>query len=68
MFSLLDRIPNGVEPMLRDMETYVVHNGVEDMKFCAELITSVSDCEERGRGGRREAEGGGERQREEVES
>ena len=42
MFGLLDRIPNGVESMLQDIEAYVVHSGVDDMKSCAEIITSVS--------------------------
>lgn len=46
MFSLLDRIPKGVEPMLTDIQTYIVQSGIDDMKACAEIITTVS-----GRGG-----------------
>ena len=42
MFSLLDRIPNGVVPMLQDIETYVVQSGVDDMKSNAETIVTVS--------------------------
>ena len=42
MFGLLDRIPNGVDPMLQDLESYIVESGVKDMKSCAEIITSVS--------------------------
>lgn len=42
MFGLMDRIPNGVEPMLLDLESYITQNGVDDMKASAEIITSVS--------------------------
>ena len=41
MFSLLDCIPNGVEPMLGDIENYIVQSGIDDMKACAEIITTV---------------------------
>lgn len=41
MFNLLDRIPNGVEPMLTDIEAYIKHSGVDDMKACADVITTV---------------------------
>ena len=49
MFSLLDRIPSGVEPMLTDVETYIVHSGIDDMKASVEIITTVR--EEGGKGG-----------------
>ncbi len=42
MFSLLDRINGGVDPMLQNLESYICQNGVDDMKSCAEIITSVS--------------------------
>ena len=43
MFSLMDRIPSGVDPMLADLEVYIIHNGLDDMKACADIITTVSD-------------------------
>ncbi len=43
MFGLLDRIPNGVEPMLTDIESYIKQSGVDDMKACAEIITTVRE-------------------------
>lgn len=52
MFSLLDRIPNGVLPMLSDIETYIVHSGIDDMKSCAEIITTVRRGWRRGWRGR----------------
>ena len=42
MFNLLDRIDKGVEPMLQHLESYIVQSGIDDMKSCAEIITSVS--------------------------
>ena len=42
MFSLMDRIPNGVEPMLRDLESYILQSGLDDMKANADVITTVS--------------------------
>ena len=42
MFSLMDRIPSGVEPMLQDLETYILQSGLDDMKANADIITTVS--------------------------
>ena len=42
MFSLLDRIPAGVEPMLQDLEDYIQQSGLDDMKGNADIITTVS--------------------------
>jgi cullin-5 len=42
MFGLMDRIPGGVEPMLADLESYIVQNGLDDMKACTDIITTVS--------------------------
>ena len=42
MFDLLDRIPKGVEPMLSDIEAYIIQSGIDDMRACAEIITTVS--------------------------
>lgn len=50
MFSLLDRIPSGVEPMLTDVEAYIVHSGIDDMKASVEIITTVRGGEGEGRG------------------
>ena len=38
----MDRIPRGVEPMLADVESYIVQSGLDDMKACADIITTVS--------------------------
>ncbi|CAI7999878.1 Cullin-5 [Geodia barretti] len=43
MFSLMDRIPGGVDPMLRDLETYIVQSGLDDMKANADIITTDSE-------------------------
>ena len=42
MFGLMDRIPQGVDPMLSDLENYITQSGIDDMKACAEIITTVS--------------------------
>ena len=42
MFSLMDRIPGGVDPMLQDLETYILQSGLDDMKANADIITTVS--------------------------
>ena len=44
MFGLMDRIPHdqGVGPMLSDLENYITQSGIDDMKACAEIITTVS--------------------------
>lgn len=43
MFSLLDRITSGVEPMLTDIEEYIFDSGIADMKACVEIITTDSE-------------------------
>ena len=45
MFSLMNRIAGGVEPMLRDLEAYIVQSGLDDMKANADIITTVSGWE-----------------------
>jgi len=42
MFSLMDRVPDGIKPMLNDLEDHITHQGLADMMACAESITSVS--------------------------
>lgn len=40
MFQLLDRVPN-IEPMLADLESYIVSEGLMVMKANSETITTV---------------------------
>lgn len=47
MFSLMDRIPHGVDPMLRDLESYILQSGLDDMKANADVITTVSTEQQR---------------------
>lgn len=41
MFQLLDRVPN-IEPMLADLESYIVNEGLMVMKANSETITTVN--------------------------
>lgn len=43
MFMLLDRAPNGICPLLRDMEDHIRQQGLADMLANAEAITSDSE-------------------------
>ncbi|NWU47512.1 CUL5 protein, partial [Dromas ardeola] len=43
MFSLMDKVPNGIEPMLKDLEEHIVSAGLADMVAAAETITTVSE-------------------------
>lgn len=43
MFSLMDKVPNGIEPMLKDLEEHIISAGLADMVASAETITTV--CE-----------------------
>lgn len=45
MFGLMDRITGGVDPMLRDLESYIIQNGLDDMRACADIITTVRRAE-----------------------
>lgn len=42
MYRLMDRIANGVDPMLKCLESHIVNTGLSDMKAHAEVITTVS--------------------------
>lgn len=42
MFSLMDKVPSGIEPMLKDLEDHILNAGLADMVATAETITSVS--------------------------
>lgn len=41
MFSLMDKVPNGIEPMLKDLEEHIISAGLADMVAAAETITTV---------------------------
>ena len=41
MFQLLDQVPN-VEPMLADLESYIINEGLMVMKANSETITIVN--------------------------
>uniref|UniRef100_A0A8C9VXD9 Cullin-5 n=1 Tax=Scleropages formosus TaxID=113540 RepID=A0A8C9VXD9_SCLFO len=43
MFSLMDKVPSGIEPMLKDLEDHIVSAGLADMVATAETITSDSE-------------------------
>ncbi|CAH2225333.1 cullin-5 [Pelobates cultripes] len=43
MFSLMDKVPNGIEPMLKDLEEHIVSAGLADMVAAAETITTDSE-------------------------
>lgn len=42
MFQLMDRVGGGVDPMIANLESYIVTTGLDDMKASADTITSVS--------------------------
>ena len=41
MFHLMERVPNGVQPMLEYLEAHIISTGLADMKAHAEPITTV---------------------------
>ncbi|CAG0886196.1 unnamed protein product [Cyprideis torosa] len=43
MFQLMDRVPNGIEPMLASLEQHIVLKGLADMHASANVITSDSE-------------------------
>lgn len=43
MFRLLDRVADGVEPMLNDLENHIVSDGLQDMVSAAAEITQDSE-------------------------
>ena len=45
MFQLMDRVQGGVDPMIANLESYIVTTGLADMKASADSITSVSIVE-----------------------
>ena len=41
MFRLMDRVSDGIAPMLKCLEVHIIHAGLADMMLAAELITQV---------------------------
>jgi len=45
MVRLMDRVPDGIAPMLQDLVDHIVSAGLADMQAAADLITQVSLAE-----------------------
>ncbi|XP_071955797.1 cullin-5-like [Antedon mediterranea] len=43
MFRLMDRVSNGINPMLQDLEQHIIHSGLADMVAAADVITTDSE-------------------------
>ena len=43
MFKLMDRVPDGINSMLKDLEEHIIAAGLDDMKQVAEIITQDSE-------------------------
>uniref|UniRef100_A0A8C1WNZ1 Cullin-5 n=1 Tax=Cyprinus carpio TaxID=7962 RepID=A0A8C1WNZ1_CYPCA len=43
MFLLMDKVPSGIEPMLKDLEDHIMSAGLADMVASAETITTDSE-------------------------
>ncbi|XP_030851115.1 cullin-5-like isoform X3 [Strongylocentrotus purpuratus] len=43
MLKLMDRVPEGINPMLRDLEQHIIEAGLADMVAAAEIITTDSE-------------------------
>ncbi|CAH1118782.1 unnamed protein product [Phaedon cochleariae] len=43
MFRLLERVPEGVQPMLRELENHITQAGLADMMAAADIITQDSE-------------------------
>ncbi|KAJ8933631.1 hypothetical protein NQ314_013894 [Rhamnusium bicolor] len=43
MFRLLERVPEGVQPMLRELENHITQAGLADMVAAADIITQDSE-------------------------
>lgn len=41
LFKLMDRVPDGILKMLKDLEDYIVSAGLADMMASADIITQV---------------------------
>lgn len=43
MFRLLERVPDGVQPMLQELESHIIQAGLADMVAAADIITQDSE-------------------------
>ncbi|GFQ74146.1 cullin-5 [Trichonephila clavata] len=43
MFKLMDRVPDGISPMLKDLENHIINQGLADMFSSADIITQDSE-------------------------
>ncbi|CAH1402829.1 unnamed protein product [Nezara viridula] len=43
MFKLMDRVPDGIAPMLKDLEDHIINAGLADMVASADVITQDSE-------------------------
>lgn len=43
MFKLMDRVPDGITPMLKDLEHHIINQGLADMIASADIITQDSE-------------------------
>ncbi|XP_033117568.1 cullin-5-like [Anneissia japonica] len=43
MFRLMDRVSDGINPMLQDLEQHIIHSGLADMVAAADVITTDSE-------------------------
>ncbi|XP_046398003.1 cullin-5 isoform X1 [Ischnura elegans] len=43
MFKLMDRVPEGITPMLKDLEDHIINAGLADMVASADIITQDSE-------------------------
>ncbi|GLG95736.1 Cullin homolog 1 [Gryllus bimaculatus] len=43
MFKLMDRVPDGIQPMLHDLEEHIMSAGLADMVAAADVITQDSE-------------------------
>lgn len=41
LFKLMDRVPDGILKMLKDLEEYIVNAGLADMMASKDIITQV---------------------------
>lgn len=41
MFRLMDRVPDGIQPMLEALEEHIISAGLADMVAAADSITQV---------------------------
>lgn len=41
LFKLMDRVPDGILKMLKDLEDFIVSAGLADMMASADIITQV---------------------------